>query len=388
MIGKLILGNVREQPLQWLLAILLCTLGLISAITIMWLQHTLAQHASRQAQGIDLIVGAKGSALQNTLAGVYHVDVPNGNIQLSDVEALAKHPMVAAALPISLGDSVGGARIVGATTAFYALYGALPSSGALPAAPMEAALGASAATRLKLSIGDSFVGNHGIGEGAAAHDSFPYNVVTILKPTGRVIDELVVTPLESVWAVHAAHAASPTPEVTFALIQTRSPVAMATLPRYINAQTNMQAASPAAESARALATFGWLASLVKGFAGALALASLGALLVALLQALDRRKTDLALLRAMGVSRGIVWQLLIGESMLVVLIAGAVAAISVSIAALLLAQFGLPGVKIDPWYGATVTFVSILIALALAFVATLPMIRRAFTIDIAKQLSKL
>jgi putative ABC transport system permease protein len=387
MISQLLFANLRDQPLQFVLATLLCTLGLASVNTIVWLQKTLESHAARQATGIDLVVGAKGSALQNTLAAVYHLDVPNGNIRLADVEALAKHPMVMRAIPISLGDSVGGARIVGATPAVYELYAAKANEGMLPAVPLEAAIGANAAKRLKLNVGDRFVGNHGLSEGGDGHGDHAYLVTAILKPTGRVIDELVITPLESVWAVHADHAASTEREVTFALLQLRGPVAMATLPRYINSQTNMQAASPAAESARLLANFGWVAIIVKAFAVALIVAAFFALFVALLQALDRRKTDLALLRAMGVKRGKLWTLLLGESLMVIFLAGAIATFLVIAAAFWLRMYGIPGIHIDWGHGVIVILSSMFVASVLAILATLPVVRRTFTLDISAQLSR-
>ena len=65
MIAKLVWRFLRERPWQFALAVTLCALGLASAISIIGLQSLLETHARRQAQGIDIVVGAKGSALQN-----------------------------------------------------------------------------------------------------------------------------------------------------------------------------------------------------------------------------------------------------------------------------------------------------------------------------------
>ncbi len=387
MTRKIIFSYLRAEPLAFSLAVLLCALGMTAAICVLWLQTALFNHASVQAKGIDLIVGAKGSALQNTLAGVYHLDVPNGNIRLSEVLQLAKHPMVARAIPISLGDSVNGARIVGASADFFELYDAKPQLGVLPTSVMQASVGASAAQRLKLAVGDRFIGSHGLAEGGDAHDEHVYTVVGILAPTGRVIDQLVVTPLESVWTAHAAHAASTEPEVTFALLQTRSPVAMASLPRFINAQTNMQAASPAAESARLLANFGWFALIIQAFAAALVGASMLALLAAIMQSLERHKTDVALLRAMGVTRLSIQKVLLGESLLVILLA-AIPALLLSVLCMAwLATVALPGIAVNPINGLTFIATVVGVALLLGVLATIPAIRRAFRLDIATQLSQ-
>jgi putative ABC transport system permease protein len=387
----MIIGLARRYIVDsiwpFILAVALCTLGVASVISIVWLQQTLQQHAARQAEGIDIIVGAKGSGLQNTLAAVYHADIPNGNIPLAAVEQLAKNPMIARTEPISLGDSVGGARIVGARNSFFELYSAKAAKGTLPQQTLDAVIGANAAKRLKLAIGDSFVGSHGLAEGGDAHDTYPYNVVGILAPTGRVIDELVVTPLESVWAVHEGHSASTEPEVTFALLTLRSPIAMATLPRAINSQTNMQASAPAIESARLLANFGWVALIVKAFAFALIAAAAIATFAALSQALERRQTDLALLRAVGASRRKIAGLVFAEAIAVVLAASLVALPLCAAAAFWLSGFALPGIRIDWAYGFVVFLVVIVAAVVLAAIAAIPTIRSAFRIDVATQLSR-
>jgi putative ABC transport system permease protein len=383
---RLLSRYIYDSPLPFLLAVTLCALGVASTISILWLQETLEAHAKRQAAGIDLVVGAKGSGLQNTLAAVYHADIPNGNIPLAAVEQLAQNPMIARTEPISLGDSVGGARIVGAKNSFFDLYGANAAQGGLPQQTLDAVAGANVAKRLKLKLGDSFVGSHGLAQGGEAHDTYPYTLVGILAPTGRVIDELVVTPLESVWAVHTGHSASTEPEVTFALLTLRSPVAMATLPRAINSQTNLHAASPAIESARLLANFGWVAMIVKAFAAALIASAAIATFAALAQALERRQTDLALLRAIGVPRRKIASLVLMEAIVVAFAALVFALPLVALAAYWLANAALPGLQIDIKYGALIVLAVALGTTLLALVASLPTIRRAFRIDVATQLS--
>ena len=386
MILRLVLQFLRERPWQFALAVTLCALGLASAISIVWLQSLLESHARRQAQGIDIVVGAKGSALQNVLAAVYYLDVPNGNISLADVDKLRTHPQVAKAIPIAMGDSVAGARIVGSTDEFVPFYGATVRQGTLPAAPMDAVVGAALASRAHLKVGDSFVGAHGMGDGGPEHDSQPYRVVGILNPTGRVIDQIVVTPIESVWLVHEGHSASTEKEATFALVQTRGPVGMATLPRFINAQPGLQAAVPAMESARLMTSFDWVALIVKVFAGILVLAAMASLLGTLLQALARREPDLALLRAMGAGRGTIVAIVLGESMLLIGFAAVVAGALVALGGWGLQAVALPGIAIDGVEGFFFWLAGLLLAMALAVVATIPVLWRCMSIDVAAQLS--
>ncbi len=377
---------LADRPWQFALAVMLCALGMASAISIVWLQSVLEQHARRQAEGIDIVVGAKGSALQNVLAAVYYLDVPNGNIALKEVDALRANSQVAKAIPIGIGDSVGGARIVGTTDEFIPFYGGTLASGTLPTAPMDAVIGAGVARRTQLKLGDSFVGAHGLGDTGEAHDSYPYRVVGILYPTGRVIDETVVTPLESVWLVHQGHSASAEPEATFALIQAKSPIGIATLPRLINARPGLQAAVPALESARLLTSFNWVALVVKVFAGILVAAAMASLLGALLQALARREPDLALLRAMGATRGTLAGLILGESLVLIAVAAVVAGGLVALAAWSFQRFALPGVVIVAGQGFLYGLAGLAIAASLSALATIPVLRRCLSIDVAAQLS--
>ena len=386
MIFTLIRRFLADRPWQFALAVTLCALGMASAIAIVWLQSVLEQHARRQAEGIDIVVGAKGSALQNVLAAVYYLDVPNGNISLKEVDALRANPQVAKAIPIAIGDSVGGARIVGTTDEFIPFYGGTLASGALPVALMDAVIGAGVARRTHLKLGDNFVGAHGLGESGDAHDSYPYRVVGILNATGRVIDETVVTPLESVWLVHEGHSASTEPEATFALIQAKGPIGVATLPRLINARPGLQAAVPALESARLLTSFNWVAWLVKVFAAILVIAAMASLLGALLQALARREPDLALLRAMGATRGTLAGLMLGESLVLISVAAIVAGGLVALAAWSFQTFALPGVVIDAGEGFLYGVAGLGIAAMLAALATIPALYRCLSIDVAAQLS--
>ncbi len=386
MISKLVWRFLRERPWQFALAVTLCALGLASAISIMGLQSLLETHARRQAQGIDIVVGAKGSALQNVLAAVYYLDVPNGNIPLAEVDKLRANPQVARAIPIALGDSVAGARIVGTTPEFVSFYGAAIASGELPVAPMDAVIGAALASRTGLKVGDSFVGAHGFGEGGPEHEALPYRVSGVLKPTGRVIDQTIVTPIESVWLVHGAHAASTAPEATFALLQVKGPVAMATLPRLINQQSGLQAAVPALESARLLASFDWVALIVKVFAAVLVIAAMASLLGALLQALARREPELALLRAMGASRGQLAALILGESLALIVAASLLAGLLVALGAWALQAYALPGISVNISKGFLLWLAGLSAAALLAIIATIPVLWRSASVNVAAQLS--
>lgn len=326
---RLALAYARRRPLATLLVVLLAAVGTAVVVLTLALARELAQRLDRDAQGIDLVVGAKGSPLQLVLAGVYHVDVPPGNIPLAAVGELRANPMIASAIPLALGDSFRGFRIVGTEHALVTHYGAKLAAGQLWSQPMEAVLGSEVARASGLDVGAQFFGSHGLTEGGGAHEGAPYGVVGVLAPTGRVVDRLVLTAVESVWAVHDAHHAAGAGqekdhhdddeaeagrEVTLVLVRYTGPVAAASLPRAINTGTNYVAASPAYETARLLTVFGVGLDLVRAFALLLCAASVLMLFVALAQALDERRYDLAILRALGAHRAQVAWVLLAESM--------------------------------------------------------------------------
>ena len=131
--------------------------------------------------------------------------------------------------------------------------------------PRRAVLGAQAAIDLGVVLGSTFVGSHGLGTGGEEHGEIPYVVVGVLHPTQSVLDRLVLTATESVWAVHEHATATDEEdlavmaeerEVTMLLVKYRSPLAAVSVPRWINSIDTLQSASPALESARLLRMVG------------------------------------------------------------------------------------------------------------------------------------
>jgi putative ABC transport system permease protein len=326
-----------SRPLAACLNLLLLSLGLASVTFVVLASEQVGRAFERDLAGIDLVVGAKGSPVQLILSSVFQIDVPAGNVALAQVQALADHPQVAQVIPLSMGDSVGGFRIVGTTADYLSLYALQQASGdgadraaSSPLAPMQALLGARAARVLGLRPGDSFVGQHGLAGGGHAHGDTPYRVQGVLAPCGCVADRLVITALESVWQVHETALATDAEdrklleaerEVTAALVRYRTPLAAASLPRWVNATTPMQAAAPAIEVTRMLRLLGVGGDVLRA-AGAVLLVTGGlSIFIALWNAVRERRADLALLRLLGASPGRVAALVMCEALWLALFAG-------------------------------------------------------------------
>jgi putative ABC transport system permease protein len=319
------LAYIRARALNAALNLVLLALGIGTIVLLILFSARLEERLSRDARGIDLVVGAKGSPLQLILSSVYQADVPTGNIPLAEAERWGQHPLVESAIPLAMGDNLAGFRIVGTEHAYALHYGATPAAGRLWQAPFEATLGARVAAETGLEVGDRFVGSHGLG-GGAEHAAHPYTVVGVLAPSASVLDRLVLTPIASVWEVHgmiheeheghdehaeghadaAAAPARPQPvrplEITSLLLRYRSPLGAVQLLRLVNQESALQAASPALESARLLSLIGVGLDTVRAF-GMLLVASAGlGVLIALTNAMQERRYDLAVMRTLGASR--------------------------------------------------------------------------------------
>jgi putative ABC transport system permease protein len=317
---KLVWSYLKAKPLNTVLNVFLLALG-VAVITILLLfNRQIGEKISENAKGVDLVVGAKGSPLQIILCSLFHIDFPTGNINLKEAERLARHRLVKNAIPLALGDSYKNYRIVGTNTDYTALYNVQLETGNWWSNDLDVVLGSTVAKGLSIKMGDTFASSHGLSEEGHAHEESHYQVVGIAKASGTVMDNLIFTNIASVWQVHAHDEGTPqlvtnpsalvptvnagdsTKEITSLLLQYRNPIAAIQLPRLINSQTNMQAASPAFETARLFAILGVGVSVLQGFAYVLIFISALSIFIALYNSLKERQYDLAIMRSMGASR--------------------------------------------------------------------------------------
>ncbi|MDR3414925.1 MAG: ABC transporter permease [Nevskia sp.] len=317
------MADLRHHKLANSLHLILLTLGVAIITALLLISTEISGRLERDADGIDMVIGAKGSPLQLILSTVYHLDIPTGNIPLDEANRWAQNPMVAQAIPLSLGDNTKGFRIVGTTTALVQHYQGKLGSGRLWQKPMEAVIG-SEVSKAGLKLDQPFVGVHGLTAGGHAHADHPYRVVGVLEPTGTVLDRLILTSLDSVWEIHAQHhhdaddhdeaeapampgaaggGYNPSQEITALLVRYRSPLAAISLPRMVNSQSKLQAAVPAFETARLLQLLGLGFDTLRALAGVLILTAVLSAFVALYNAMETRQYDLAVLRCLGASPG-------------------------------------------------------------------------------------
>lgn len=159
--------------------------------------------------GTDLIVGGRSGGVQLLLYSVFHIGSATNNIGWRSYLDIAAHPDVAWTVPLSLGDSHRGYRVVGTTEDFFKYYryardrGLGFAQGAPFAGVFDAVLGAEVAERLGYRLGQEIIIAHGAGEVSfVEHANMPFSVTGILARTGTPVDRSVLVGLDGIEAIH------------------------------------------------------------------------------------------------------------------------------------------------------------------------------------------
>lgn len=296
------LASIRNRTLQSFLCILAVACGIALLHAVFLLFSATEGGLMKNAQGVDIVVGAKGSPLQLVLSTVYHGDIPTGNIDMTDMEKIAKNPQVKSIIPMAIGDNFKGFRVVGTSPDYVRLYNGDVAEGKMFANPYEVTVGSS----VKVSVGNEFAARHGFSaDSDDVHDDHLYHVVGRLKPTGTVLDKLILTPYQSVQDLHS-HAddeedGSFAHQVTALLIKVKTPAAMMNLPRAINGNEHVMAVVPSHVMSRVMKNAGLGRDGVILLGSAFLVLSMLMLFSALASGLSQRKYDFALMRVLGAS---------------------------------------------------------------------------------------
>jgi len=292
--------------------------------------------------GTDLVIGARSGPAQLLLYSVFRIGNATNNISWKSVQAVAAHPQVAWVVPLSLGDSHRGFRVLGTDPGYYEHYRygrgrPLEFREGKPNAELfEAVVGAEVARTLGYSVGSPLVVAHGSGDvGLAEHADKPFKVVGVLARTGTPVDRTVHVSLEAIEAIHLDwQGGAPIPglvisptdvrkftltpkAVTAALVGLRSRAAVFQVQRFVNDYRGepLMAILPGAtlqELWRLIGIAEQALLAVSGLVVAVGLVGLAAVIVA---SLGERRRELAILRSLGAGPRHVFFLLASESLL-------------------------------------------------------------------------
>ena len=427
---KLSWKNIMSKPLNLLLSMVLFGLGIGLINFLLLLNHQLKNQFDKNLAGIDVVIGAKGSPLQMILCNMYHIDNPTGNISVKEAAPFLnpKHPLIEKAIPLSLGDSHRSYRIVGTDHCILELYGGQIGTGKLWVQHFEVTLGKVVADELGLKIGDRFQSSHGFQEADdLLHEHGDgFLIVGILKPTGSVLDQLILTTTKSIWDVHdheegdgkehdheshndhdhahddhAHHDHEhdetgfnlvdyPDEQITSILIKFRNRTNFQSLsmPRNINQNTDMQAASPPIEINRLYSMIGVGVDALRNIALIIALVSAFSIFISLFSSLKDRQYELALMRVMGAGQGKLFLLIILEGIILALVGCLLGLLISHIGMEVLAQYAKASYRYSftGWLFLKEELGMIIISIVIGIIAALIPAWRAYRTDIHETLA--
>lgn len=290
--------------------------------------------------GTDLIVGARSGPVQLLLYALFRIGDATNNISWQSYQEIAAHPKVAWSVPISLGDSHRGFRVLGTTPGYFEHYRFGGNrelnivKGHLFQDLYDAVLGAEVADKLGYKLGDSIIVAHGAGEVSfAKHDDKPFRVVGILARTGTPVDQTLHVSLPAIEAIHIdwqsgapmpgrsisadrARAMDLTPKaITAALIGLKSKVATFQVQRFINdyPREPLLAILPGVALGQLWNLIGIAENALLIVSAFVVVIGLFGMLTALLTSLNERRREMAILRSVGARPGHVFALIMGEA---------------------------------------------------------------------------
>ncbi|EHD6028000.1 ABC transporter permease [Vibrio parahaemolyticus] len=291
--------------------------------------------------GTDLIVGGRSGQVNLLLYSVFRIGNATNNIDWKSYQEFSQHRAVDWAIPISLGDSHKGFRVMGTNHSYFEhyKYGSKQpltfSKGKEFNGLFETVLGSDVAKQLGYQIGSEIIIAHGISDvGFSRHDKLPFKVVGILAPTGTPVDKTVHVSLEAIEAIHVGWESGarlgPTPDakvlqerdfqpkqITAMLVGLKSRIQTFALQRQINnyPKEPLSAIMPGVALHELWDMMSVAEQALMAVSGFVVIAGLLGMLSSLLTSLQERRREMAILRAMGARPRHVFSLLISEASL-------------------------------------------------------------------------
>jgi putative ABC transport system permease protein len=319
----LVWGEIRRSLPGFLAVAVLIALAVGLGVAVSAQERALRKSSAAAAAPFDLVIGAPGSPTQLVLTTVYLQPAALDLVPGSVLQRLQKEPGVTYVAPVAFGDFFHGFPIVGTTAEFATLGGRrILAEGRVFAKLHEAVVGAAVA----VPVGEVFEPVHGgaaeLAGRAAVHHGFGYTVTGRLPPTGTPWDRAILVPVEAMWAVHGlptGHAVADDDAVTIgppwsgdrvpgtpAIIVKPKSVADAYRLRAAFRSGGTTALFPAEVLVELYATLGDARDVLASIAVATQALVVAAVLLAVFAVIAARRQQVAVLRALGASRGFVF----------------------------------------------------------------------------------
>ena len=360
---RLALQSLWNRRVAATLTVCAIAISVALVLSVQRLRTGARESFSNTVSGVDLIVGARTGPLNLLLYSVFHIVEVTTEVSWGSYQKIAKHRDVAWTIPLSLGDSHRGYRVLGTSDAYfqYFRYGSsrpLTFSSGRPFHDLyDAVLGADVARNLHYHLGSVIILSHGLGEVSfTQHKDKPFRVVGILDKTGTPVDRTVHVSLEAITAIHEGWqtgrriAVSPsgsenvrqqdlTPmRITAFLVGMRSRVMAFTMQRAINEYDReaLLAIMPGVALEQLWQLVGVADTALMIVAAFVVIAGLLGMLTAILTSLNERRREMAILRSVGARPAHVFGLLMVEAGILAA-TGAVAGIALMYLGLLVAR---------------------------------------------------
>ncbi|UPQ88263.1 ABC transporter permease [Vibrio sinaloensis] len=335
----LALKSVRNRKVTALLTILTVAISVILLLGVERIRTQAKSSFANTISGTDLIVGGRSGQVNLLLYSVFRIGNATNNIDWKSYQEFSQHRAVDWAIPISLGDSHRGFRVMGTNHSYFEHYrygqkqNLAFSQGGEFNGLFEAVIGADVAKQLNYKIGSEMVIAHGISDvGFSRHENLPFVVVGILAPTGTPVDKTVHVSLQAIEAIHVGWESGAnlgnTPEaaqlqsmdfepkqITAMMLGLKSKIQTFALQRQINTynQEPLSAILPGVALHELWGMMSVAEQALMAVSVFVVIAGLLGMLSSLLTSLQERRREMAILRAMGARPRHVFSLLILEA---------------------------------------------------------------------------
>lgn len=335
-LGLLALRSLWYRRYTIALLVISIALGSALLLTVERIRTEMREGFANTVSGTDLLVGARSSPVQLLLYSIFHMGNATQNVSWKTYQEIKSNPRVAWTIPISLGDSHKGFRVVGTTNDFFEhyRYGSkrqLQVNGKAGFSTLtDTVIGYKVAKALGYKLGDKIVVAHGLGKiSFSTHDKHPFEITGVLKPTGTPIDNAVLVGLDALEAIHAGWkmaafqpgtqegAQALTPDsITAFLVGLKSRVAIFQVQRAVNdyRQEPLLAVIPGVTLMDLWNTLSVVETTLLALSALVTVISLIGMIALMLATLNERRREMALLRALGARAGDVLLLIVGEAL--------------------------------------------------------------------------
>lgn len=354
---KLTLLSLWNRRASVLLTLLAIAISIALLLGVDYIRKEAKASFLSTISGTDLVVGARSGSVQLLLYSVFRIGNATNNISWKSYQELAAHPQIAWTIPLSLGDSHQGFRVLGTNQDYFRYYRfgdkrALEfAQGQAFAGVFDTVLGAEIARKLGYQLGDKIVIAHGTSTvSTALHADKPFTVTGILKPTGTPLDRTVHITLEGLEAVHIDWVAGT--KISGYSISAEEAVKKNLQPKLITAfllglktrttafqvqrEINNYKSEPLlgilpgvalADLWQALGLFETVLRIISGF---VVIAGLVGMLTTVLSTLNERRREMAILRAVGAHPYHILLLFILEALVLTLVGCLIGMLLVSV----------------------------------------------------------